>query len=121
MKTWRGKFLATASNRSRGHRSPLDKLPGEATQELARRCYGSDTLREIADWLRENHGLKISRTSISDWWKRRIAAGFDSVGKSPLVAQAFNFEITITAPGAERIAVQFRPAPGETKGEGAKG
>lgn len=98
------------SNRSRGHRSPLDKLPAEVISELSRRCYGEQTLASIRDWLLEKHGCKTSLTSISDWWKRRIAAGYEVQPKDSRTVVALGFEFTVIAPGAESITVRVHPA-----------
>jgi len=51
--------------------SPLDFLPPAVKEELARRCEGPATYKEIVEWLENDHGCKTSDTAISEWLKRR--------------------------------------------------
>ena len=103
-------------NRSREHRSPLDRLPLKVQRELARRCVGHDTLAEICNWLAEKHGLKISDTSISIWRKRKVSANHTAISQT---VWAGGFEITVVAPGASTITLSVKPAH-STSGPGRK-
>jgi hypothetical protein len=108
------------TNRSRGHRSPLDtKLTKEARRELGRRCAGSGTLAEIRQWLASAHGLQISKTALSDWRARRVAEGAAGEDDDVRTVLACGLEITIIAPGAESITVRVEPSPASVQ-EGSR-
>ena len=93
-----------APNRSRFHRSVLDKMSEDVTRELARRCASSETLVEICAWLKNKHSIKIGRSAVSEWWSKRIVARRQTETKT---VHAGGFEVTVTAPGATSITVRF--------------
>jgi hypothetical protein len=110
---------SSVPNRSLGKRSPLDTALAEtAKAELYRRCQSEDTLAEINQWLRRQHGVKVSDTALSDWWRRRRAQEQEQAPARKIetfTVFASGLEIIVTAPGAESIAVRVKPetaAPG---------
>lgn len=99
-------------NRSYGRRSPLDKLPDDARHELRRLCASATTLREVQAWLKAAHGCLISKSGISEWWIRKKAdekADIQAAGRETASVCAGGFEISVTAPGAAEVRLQFRP------------
>ena len=98
-------------NRSRGNRSPLDRLPAGVQNALLRKCMGTSTYAKIIAWLRAEHGVQIGASALSAWRLRRIAEGAPTNTKT---LRAGGFEMEINATGASAITVRLVPG-GESK------
>ena len=94
-------------NRSRGNRSPLDRLPEDVQNALLRKCMGTSTYSKILTWLRAAHGLQIGASALCAWRLRRIA---ESAPTNTKTLRAGGFEIEIATPGASAITVRVTPA-----------
>jgi hypothetical protein len=101
-------------NRSFGRRSPLDRMPQATKDELRTRCQSDETFLSMQTWLKTEHRVRVSQTSLSDWWKRQqflMSQTPPAAKESPRQSVCHGaFEITVTAPGATSIQVTVRPA-----------
>jgi hypothetical protein len=87
---------------------PIHSLPKTALRKLRRLCLSDTPYREIADWLRDSYGLKVSAQIVHNAWKRmrdkERAAEF--VGNAVF---ANGFQVIVKAPGARRVGIQVMP------------
>ena len=96
-------------NRSRGKRSPLDRLPPKVRGELARRLHAGDTYATARAWLAADCGLEIGISALCDWFRKRMVEG----PKAPTEAfHAGGFSFRVEAPGASSITVHVNPSAG---------
>ena len=100
---------ARRPNRSRGHRSPLDKLPVTVIKELRARLESAETLHSIGEWLRNEHSCPTNRTSLSDWRNRhkRAAEKAKATGETALRFET-PLEIVLRIDRAGRISASVR-------------
>lgn len=98
-------------NRSFGHRSAIDKLPARERETLWALAT-KDRLRldDLSAWLKEHHGIVISRTSVWDWINRQGELGAATEGEAVRIIEG-ECEISISAPGAEVVRIIVRALP----------